>query len=54
MPARNSKQLVEAYYTYRPFGGLEVRPNVQYVVNRGGMSHNRHVLVFGLKTLANI
>ncbi|MCK1595033.1 carbohydrate porin [Bradyrhizobium sp. 164] len=53
VPVRNSEYIVEAYYTYRPLGGLEIRPNVQYVVDPGGMSQNRNALVFGLKTVAN-
>ncbi|WP_376717391.1 carbohydrate porin [Bradyrhizobium sp. 62B] len=39
--------------TYRPRNGLEVRPNIQYVIDPGGTSQNRNALVFGLKTAAN-
>lgn len=49
VPVRSSEYVVEAYYTYRPLGGLEIRPNVQYVVDPGGTSQNRNALVFGLK-----
>jgi porin len=53
VPVRNSEYVVEAYYKYRPLGGLEIRPNIQYVVDPGGTSQNRNALVFGLKTVAN-
>jgi porin len=53
VPVRNSEYVVEAYYTYRPHSGLEIRPNVQYVVNPGGTGQNRNALVFGLETVAN-
>jgi porin len=44
---------MEFYYTYRPLAGLQVRPNIQYVIDRGGTSTNSSALVFGLKTVAN-
>jgi porin len=44
---------MELYYTYRPLAGLQVRPNVQYVIDPGGTSTNANALVFGLKTVAN-
>jgi porin len=50
---QNSEYVAEAYYTCRPFIGLEVRPNVQYVIEPGGTSQNKNALVFGLKTVAS-
>jgi porin len=44
---------MELYYTYRPLAGLQVRPNIQYVIDPGGTSANPNALVFGLKTVAN-
>jgi porin len=44
---------MEFYYTYRPLPGLQVRPNIQYVINPGGTTANPNALVFGLKTVAN-
>jgi porin len=53
VPVQRSEYVAEAYYTFRPRNGLEVRPNIQFVVEPGGTSQNRNALVFGLKTLAN-
>jgi porin len=50
---QNSEYVAEVYYTYRPVTGLELRPNVQYVIEPGGTSQNKNALVFGLKTVAN-
>ncbi|SED35668.1 porin, OprB family [Bradyrhizobium erythrophlei] len=47
VPVRGSEFAIEAYYTFRPRNGVEVRPNVQYVVAPGGISQSRNVLVFG-------
>jgi porin len=44
---------MEFYYTYRPLAGLQVRPNIQYVIDPGGTSTHPNALVFGLKTVAN-
>lgn len=44
---------MEFYYTYRPLAGLQVRPNIQYVIDPGGTNTNPNALVFGLKTVAN-
>jgi porin len=44
---------MELYYTYRPLAGLQIWPNIQYVVDPGGTSANPNALVFGLKTVAN-
>jgi porin len=53
LPVQTGEYVAEAYYTYRPRNGLEVRPNVQYVVHPGGTSLNKNALVIGLKTVAN-
>ncbi len=50
---QSGEAAIEAYYTYRRWNGLEVRPNIQYVVDPGGTSQKRNALVFGLKTVAN-
>lgn len=52
-PARSSEYAVEAYYTWRPRSGLEIRPNIQYVIGEGGVAQTSAALVFGLKTVAN-
>lgn len=53
VPVQHSEYVAEAYYTFRPHGGLEIRPNIQYVIEPGGAPQNRNALVFGLKTIAN-
>jgi porin len=50
---QGSEYSMEFYYTYRPLAGLQVRPNIQYVIDPGGTSANPNALVFGLKTVAN-
>ena len=52
LPRPTSEYAFELYYTYRPTGGLLVRPNLQYVVDPGGISENKNVFVLGLKTAA--
>lgn len=51
-PVRHNEYVVEAYYTVRPYSGLEIRPNIQFVGTPGGTAQNRSALVFGLKTIA--
>jgi porin len=41
----------EVFYDWSPIAWLNLRPNLQYVVNPGGTSRNRNVFVLGLKTL---
>jgi porin len=50
---QGNEYTMELYYTYRPLAGLQIRPNIQYVVDPGGTSANPNALVFGLKTVAN-
>ena len=50
---QSNEYSMEFYYTYRPLAGLQVRPNIQYVINPGGTTANPNALVFGLKTVAN-
>jgi porin len=50
---QSNEYIMEFYYTYRPLAGLQVRPNIQYVIDPGGTSTNPNALVFGLKTVAN-
>lgn len=52
-PARSSEYAVEAYYTWRERGGLEIRPNIQYVTGTGGVRQGGAAFVLGLKTVAN-
>jgi porin len=52
-PVQGSKYVMELYYTTRPTSGLLVRPNIQDVIDPGGISPNKGVLIFGLKTSAN-
>lgn len=40
----------ELYYNWAPVPGLQVRPNLQYVMHPGGTSANRNAWVAGLKT----
>jgi porin len=41
VPIRSSEYVLEAYYTYWPLAGLEVRPNIQYIIAPGGTSQNK-------------
>ena len=50
---QSNEYSMELYYTYRPLAGLQVRPNIQYVITPGGTTANPNALVFGLKTVAN-
>ena len=50
---QSNEYSMEFYYTYRPLAGLQMRPNIQYVINPGGTTANSNALVFGLKTVAN-
>lgn len=50
---QGNEYVMELYYTYRPLAGLQVRPNIQYVINPGGTTANANAVVFGLKTVAN-
>jgi porin len=50
---QGTEYVMELYYTVRPLNGLAIRPNIQYVIEPGGTSQNKNVLVFGLKTSAN-
>ncbi|WP_197082691.1 carbohydrate porin [Bradyrhizobium sp. LTSP885] len=50
---QGNEYAIEFYYTYRPLPGLQIRPNIQYVIDPGGTSANPNALVFGLKTVAN-
>ena len=47
---QDSEYAVELYYGVQATGWLMVRPNVQFVNDPGGTSHNADVLVIGLKT----
>ncbi|HVJ40782.1 MAG TPA: carbohydrate porin [Dongiaceae bacterium] len=49
---QHSEYAFELYYTVRPIAGLQLRPNVQYILDPGGTSHNRDAVVLGLKTAA--
>ena len=53
VPVRRSEYAVAAYYTFRPRNGLEIRSNIQFVVEPGGTTLNKNALVLGLKTIAN-
>lgn len=41
---------VELYYNWAPVPGVQVRPNLQYVMHPGGTSANRNAVVLGMKT----
>ena len=41
---------MEVYYGVSVTPALTLRPNVQYVANPGGLSGDKSVVVFGLKT----
>ena len=53
MAVQGNEYSMEFYYTYRPLAGLQVRPNIQYVIDPGGTNTNSNAWVFGLKTVAN-
>lgn len=40
----------EVFYDWSPMPSLSLRPNLQYVVNPGGVTQNRNAFVLGLKT----
>lgn len=50
VPVQGGESAVEAYYTNRP---LEVRPNIQYVIDPSRKSQNRSAIAFGVKTVAS-
>lgn len=45
--------VLETYYTFVVDDGLRLRPNIQYIIDPGGISQSENVLVFGLKTVAS-
>ena len=47
---QDSEYAVELYYGLQATDWLMARPNLQYVSHPGGTSHNKDVLVIGLKT----
>lgn len=49
---QHSEYAFELYYTIRPIRGLQLRPNVQYILDPGGTAHNKDAVVLGLKTAA--
>ena len=51
MPVTDTYELAtEVFYDWSPIPSLSVRPNLQYVVNPGGITQNRNAFVLGLKT----
>jgi porin len=50
---QGTEKVFELYYTVRPLPGLQIRPNLQYVLDPGGTNQNKNVIVLGLKTVAN-
>lgn len=44
---------VEIFYAWSAGPGVVLRPNVQYTANPGGVTSNRDVVVFGLKSTAS-
>jgi len=50
---QDSEYVFELYYTIQVTQGLLFRPNIQYVIDPGGIDENPNALVFGLKTSAN-
>lgn len=51
MPVADTYELAsEVFYDWYPAPWLSVRPNLQYVVNPGGITQNRNAFVLGLKT----
>jgi porin len=52
VPVRASEYVIELHYTIRATSGLLFRPNIQYVIDPGGINHG-NALTFGLKTSAN-
>ena len=47
---QHSEYAMELYYGLQVAGWFMARPNVQYIVDPGGTSHNKNVVVIGLKT----
>jgi porin len=52
-PVQHSEYVFELYYTLRPVSGLLFRPNLQYILDPGGTSHNEDAFVMGLKVGAD-
>jgi porin len=51
MPVTDTYELAaELFYDWSPVPWLSLRPNLQYVVNPGGITQNRNAFVLGLKT----
>lgn len=51
VPLLGSEYPIELYYSVNFGKAVSIRPNVQYVINPGGTSANRDVLVVGLKSV---
>ncbi|KAB7610163.1 carbohydrate porin [Amylibacter sp. SFDW26] len=50
---RDKEFPMEIYYSFRLKRGITIQPNLQYIVNPGGISSNEDVAVLGLKTVFN-
>lgn len=51
IPVADTYELTtEVFYDWRPIPSISLRPNLQYVVNPGGMAQNANAFVLGLKT----
>lgn len=50
----DAEYAVEAYYNLNLHSGLDIRPNIQYIRQPGGVTNARDVVVFGLKAMVNL
>lgn len=48
-PVRDAEYAAELYYSIQPWAWLDLRPNVQYVIQPGGIRRAHDVAVLGLK-----
>jgi porin len=51
---QHSEYVFELRYTLRPVSGLIFRPNLQYILDPGGISQNENTFVMGLTIGANL
>lgn len=47
---QHTEYVLEADYSWRPLASVTIRPNIQYIIDPGGVSKSQNALVFGLKT----
>ncbi|WP_410209387.1 carbohydrate porin [Aquirhabdus sp.] len=51
---RGYEYATEFFYSWAPLHSVAFRPNLQYVINPGGIADNKNVFVLGLKTIITL